>query len=209
MTLRTPALNDTPRLLHFVTQLDDLLHRTSNEADILERGKVLLAQLIKQDDWLPEAYAQAHPERYQQFLLYADPDDRFSVVSFVWGPGQSTPIHDHTVWGLIGMLRGAEVCRRFEHRGTGQAMISGDTERLVPGQVDRVSPTVGDVHEVANAYDDRVSISIHVYGANIGAVARHVFDPATGAIKNFVSGYSSPLLPNFWDRSADVRAALG
>ncbi|MFZ9530819.1 MAG: cysteine dioxygenase, partial [Burkholderiales bacterium] len=52
------------------------------------------------------------------------------------------------------------------------------------------------------------SISIHVYGANIGAVKRHVFDPATGADKPFVSGYSSPQMPNFWDRSAEVRASI-
>jgi 3-mercaptopropionate dioxygenase len=64
------------------------------------------------------------------------------------------------------------------------------------------------VHEVANALPDRPSISIHVYGANIGAVARHVYDPATGATKPFVSGYSIPMMPNFWDRSAEVRAGL-
>ena len=42
-----------------------------------------------------------------QYLLYCDPEERFSVVSFVWGPGQSTPTHDPSVWGLIGVLRGA------------------------------------------------------------------------------------------------------
>ena len=46
------------------------------------------------------------------------------------------------------------------------------------------------------------------FGANIGAVSRHVFDPVTGAAKPFVSGYSSTSLPNLWDRSADVRATL-
>jgi predicted metal-dependent enzyme (double-stranded beta helix superfamily) len=74
--------------------------------------------------------------------------------------------------------------------------------------VDRVSPTVGDIHEVANAYDDRVSISIHVYGANIGAVRRHVFDAGHSTEKPFVSGYSNAALPNFWDRSAEVRTTL-
>ena len=89
------------------------------------RGGKLLAQLVSHDDWLPDEFAQPNPERYQQFLLYADPDDRFSVVSFVWGPGQATPIHDHTVWGLVGVLRGAVeplgfVCHplRFEEDGT-------------------------------------------------------------------------------------------
>jgi predicted metal-dependent enzyme (double-stranded beta helix superfamily) len=54
-----------------------------------------------------------------------------------------------------------------------------------------VSPTIGDVHQVANAYDDRVSISIHCYGGDIGATRRHAFDPVTGAVKEFVSGYSN------------------
>ena len=34
------------------------------------------------------------------------------------------------------------------------------------------------------------------------------FDAATGAIKPFVSGYHNTTLPNFWDRSAEVRATL-
>jgi predicted metal-dependent enzyme (double-stranded beta helix superfamily) len=66
---------------------------------------------------------------------------------------------------------------------------------------------VGDIHTVANALADRPSVSIHVYGANIGAVRRHVFDAETGAAKDFVSGYSAATVPNLWDRSAAVRAA--
>jgi len=47
-----------------------------------------------------------------------------------------------------------------------------------------------------------------VYGGNIGGVKRHVYDPSSGAIKNFVSGYSSTQVPNLWDRSAEIRAQL-
>jgi predicted metal-dependent enzyme (double-stranded beta helix superfamily) len=46
-------------------------------------------------------------------------------------------------------------------------------------------------------------------GANIGAVARHVFVPDSGESKPFVSGYANRMLPNLWDRSADIRARLG
>jgi len=151
MTLRTPQLADTPRLQKFVTDLDDLLEGTTDEAAILASGKTLLAELVAQDDWLPDAYAQPNPERYQQFLLYADPDDRFSVVSFVWGPGQATPIHDHTVWGLIGMLRGAELCQPFAKNAQGHWQPSGEQIRLEQGHVEAVSPTIGDVHRVWNA----------------------------------------------------------
>ena len=73
----------------------------------------------------------------------------------------------------------------------GKVVQAGAAVRLEPGDVELVSPTIGDVHQVANAYDDRVSISVHCYGADIGATRRHVFDTATGAVKEFVSGYSN------------------
>lgn len=115
-------------------------------------------------------------------------------MSFVWGPGQHTPVHDHTVWGLVGMLRGAERCQRYRRAGDGRLVPHGGEEILHPGEVDAVSPTIGDVH---------------VYGGNIGAVRRHVFDPQAGEAKDFVSGYSSEVVPNLWDRSAVVRAGIG
>jgi len=202
-------MKNTARFRHFVAEFTRLIETNgTDEKAMHESGGRLLGELVKHDDWLPEEATQPHPQFYQQYLLYCDPLERFSVVSFVWGPGQKTPVHDHTVWGLVGMMRGAETCRRFAHTQPGQPMHAGKAERLLPGQVDRVSPTVGDIHEVANALSDRSSISIHVYGANIGAVKRHVFDPATGADKPFVSGYSSTQMPNFWDRSAEVRATI-
>jgi predicted metal-dependent enzyme (double-stranded beta helix superfamily)/rhodanese-related sulfurtransferase len=179
-------------LLHFVTQLDELLRRTDNEAMILERGHILLTQLLSQDDWLPDEFAQPDPNRYQQFLLYADPKDRFSVVTFVWGPGQSTPIHDHTVWGLLGMLRGAELTQPFAQDAQGRWLPSGAQQRIAAGHVDTVSPRIGDVHRVWNALSDQPSISIHVYGGNIGKIRRHVFQE-DGTIKEFISGYSNAL----------------
>jgi len=202
-------MTNTARFRHFVAEFTRLVGKNGdNEKIMLDAGSKLLGDLIKHDDWLPDECAQPHPQFYQQYLLYCDPLERFSVVSFVWGPGQKTPVHDHTVWGMIGMMRGAESCRRFERNDAGTAMTAGETGRLLAGEVDKVSPTVGDIHEVANAFDDRVSISIHIYGANIGAVKRHVFDVATSIDKPFVSGYSSTQMPNFWDRSAEVRASI-
>ncbi len=202
-------MKNTARFRHFVAAFTHLAEKNGNdEKTMLDAGGKLLADLIKHDDWLPDECAQPHPQFYQQYLLYCDPLERFSVVSFVWGPGQKTPVHDHMVWGMVGMMRGAESCRRFERKAAGQAMIVSETGKLLAGEVDKVSPTVGDIHEVANAFDDQVSISIHVYGANIGAVKRHVFDAATGIDKPFVSGYSSPQMPNIWDRSAEVRATI-
>ena len=202
-------MNNISRLRNFVLDFTRLVEQAGgNEARMLADGGKLLGELVKHDDWLPAECAKPHPEYYQQHLLYCDPFERFSVVSFVWGPGQKTPVHDHTVWGLIGVLRGAETCRRFALAAAGKPLVAGAPLNAPVGTVECVSPTVGDVHEVANAYADRVSISIHVYGANIGAVARHVYDAESGKEKDFVSGYASTMIPNLWDRSAEVRAGL-
>ena len=178
------------RLDDFVAQVAALLDAGSDEPRILAGAKQAMERLVANDDWLPEEMTRPHPQYYQQYLLYADPRDRFSVVSFVWGPGQKTPVHDHTVWGVIGMLRGAEKCVPFKREG-GRLVAAGPEVLLRPGQVEMVSPTIGDIHTVSNAYVDRVSISIHTYGANIGKVRRHVFDRETGAAKEFVSGYAN------------------
>ncbi len=190
------------RLLDFVAAMTRLVQSSNEEDRLIDAATPLMRDLVSHDDWLPEAMAASHPQYYQQHLLYGDPLDRFSLVSFVWGPGQKTPVHDHTVWGIIGMLRGAENGQRFAADAQGHWAPVGERTTLQPGDLDIVSPSRGDVHEVANALDGRVSISIHLYGGNIGRVARHVYVPGTNTVKTFVSGHSNLLAPNLWPRPA-------
>jgi predicted metal-dependent enzyme (double-stranded beta helix superfamily) len=148
-----------------------------------------LRTLVQDDAWLPERWARPDSEHYQQHSLYRDPLSRFSVVSFVWGPGQSTPIHDHGVWGVVAVLRGAELSQRYTLDTEGRAVENGQSRLIGVGDTEILLPEEGDIHSVANAFDDKVSISIHVYGADIGVVRRRAFDLGGGS-KSFVSSYS-------------------
>ncbi len=195
MTATAPQSPAPNPLALFVRGLEALLATPRPEREILRGGRRLLTQLVAEDGWLPDAYARPDLQHYRQFLLYRDPPvgpraPRFSVVSFVWGPGQFTPIHNHTVWGLIGVLRGAETSQRYRIGDDGVPAALGHAERLERGAVEAVSPTVGDVHRVSNAHADRTSVSIHVYGADIGEVSRATFT-ADGRQRTFVSGYSN------------------
>ena len=109
MSATTPT--SIARFHHFLAQITRLVDIAPTEAELLSQARQCLQSLISHDDWLLPEFAQPHPQHYQQYLLYADPQDRFSVVSFVGAPRVSTPIHDHTVWGLMGMLRGSEFCQ--------------------------------------------------------------------------------------------------
>ncbi len=176
-----------PMFRQFIQHLDTLMAQRLPEAQTVDGVKTALAPLLATDAWLPATHQVSVPGQYRQYPLHIDPQGRYSVVSFVWGEGASTPVHDHTVWGVIGMLRGAERCEECGlDRGEFKALHA---HTLHPGDMDVVSPTVGDVHRVSNARTDAPSISIHVYGADIGRVERHVYDDL-GHTRPFVSGYS-------------------
>lgn len=191
------------RLLSFIRGVTHLVQSgETREERVLEQATALMRNLVSVDDWLPAAMAQSDPKYYQQHLLYGDPLDRFSVVSFVWGPGQQTPIHDHTVWGVIGMLRGTECAQSYELDPTSLVCESGPEKLLMTGDVECVSPRIGDIHLVRNAHADRDSVSIHLYGGNIGRIQRHVFVTGSPEPKPFVSGYSNMLSPNLWAKES-------
>jgi len=156
-----------------------------DEASILHYGTPHVAALIAHDDWLPADLAVPIPGAYGQYLLYRDPEERFTTVAFVWDAGASTPIHDHTVWGIVGVLRGAEVAERFVYRDG--ALQSRGEATLEPGQIDRVSPRIGDIHRVRNGCLDRSSISVHVYGGDLCKIPRHTYCAQTGRIETIVS----------------------
>jgi predicted metal-dependent enzyme (double-stranded beta helix superfamily) len=190
------------RLRDFVGAFGNLVETATGEPDILREGSRLLKELVGVDDWLPARYAEPSLTGYQQYLLHADSRERFSVVSFVWGPGQKSPIHDHTVWGIVGILRGAEFEQSYSRTSDGHFVEEGVPVRLEKGEVTAVSPAIGDFHRVSNAFDDRPSVSVHVYGANIGAVRRSMYE-LDGTSKTFISGYSNTEMPNLWDRSKE------
>lgn len=165
-------------------------------ADRLSTGKAgakaaeAMSALVANDGWLPQAWAAPGAERYQQHLLYLDPQARFSVVSFVWGPGQHTPIHDHGgLWGVVGVLRGSECSTRYTRTQDG-GLVEHSPDILQAGEVEVLDPAEGDIHAVANALPDGVSVSIHAYGGDIGTIERRSFDP-DGTPRLFVSRYSS------------------
>lgn len=116
-------------LRHFVSAMTRLVESRGNAEDaVMDPARSLLAGLVRQDGWLPDAFAAPDPVRYRQYLLYGDPLDRFSLVSFVWGPGQCTPVHNHLMWGLIGMLRGEEVSTSYTFEGA--QLVATDSSRL-------------------------------------------------------------------------------
>ena len=191
-------MTDITPLREFVVTVTDLLADKPTEQELLPDVKKALSTLIAEENWLPDAYATPCTEHYCQNLLHCDPLERFSVVSFVWGPGQETPIHDHRTWGVIGMYSGSERETPYNYDFTTGDLTPCKPTDLKPGMIGVVSPRLGDIHHVRNASADEPAISIHVYGGNVGMIKRRVYDPETGKPSDFISGYTRDDVPNLW-----------
>lgn len=182
--------NPAPEFSTFIAELTQLIDAQPDEPALLLHARKSLYTLITTDTWLPAACAVPRADRYAQYLLHCDPLERFSVVSLVLVNDQATPVHNHTVWGLVGILRGAEQCDEYAIEN-GRVVPCGHSHVMRAGDVKAVSPMLGDWHRVRNAnsvHGAGVTVSIHVYGGNIGAIKRaRVAD--SGDRLEFISGY--------------------
>lgn len=73
------------RLRCYVAGLAELVAApdAGEEQPIVQSASALMRDLVAVDDWLPDAFATPDERYYRQYLLYADPCERFSLVSFV------------------------------------------------------------------------------------------------------------------------------
>jgi predicted metal-dependent enzyme (double-stranded beta helix superfamily) len=173
----------------FIGAAESVIRKVKDPENTVLAIEPLLRRLVIEPDWLKEKYRRAIPSKpYSQYLLYRPADHAFSVVSFVWNPGQGSPIHDHCTWGVIGQYEGEEEERRFR-------ILNNRLERIGvvlarPGDVSHVYPPSRDIHQIMNR-SARPTISIHIYGGDIGSQRRHTYDPNTAAMQDFISGYDS------------------
>jgi len=112
------------------------------------------------------------PDRVAGHLLHAEPDGAFSILGPVWRPGQTTRIHDHITWCVVGVLSGIEHEELFD-----EALNPLGTRDNPPGEVSGFAPP-GDIHRIRNVGDETAT-SLHVYGTDItrvGSSVRRYYD---------------------------------
>jgi 3-mercaptopropionate dioxygenase len=127
-----------------------------------------LERLVAVDGWLAPQHQLPALDSYRQHLLHVSPDRRLSVVALVWLPGQTTPIHDHVSWCVVGVYRGIERETHYElvdHEGR-ECLAATRTVDARRGHVEALIPPAENIHSVA-AVGSAKTISIHVYGADI------------------------------------------
>src|SRR5260370_1086014 len=99
---------------NFVDRVESVIRRLHEPKDMVLAIEPLIRCLMTEPDWLKAEFRRPiRSKAYAQYLLYRPADLAFSVVSFVWNPGQGSPIHDHCTRGVIGQYSGDEERSRF------------------------------------------------------------------------------------------------
>jgi predicted metal-dependent enzyme (double-stranded beta helix superfamily) len=193
----------TPYVLNdFIQDVEAIVASERDQWQIVAQVEPLLERLVTGDDlsWLKDQYRQ--PPRgksgpaagYGQYCLYRR-GNALSIIAFCWGPGRGTPIHDHLSWGVLGFIDGREMETRYRRIDDG---TDGEHARLEEvgvqytekgGTSHLVTPS-RDIHKVENP-GDTPSLSIHVYGCDMGRQRRRRYDPDSGRIEWYVTPHDS------------------
>jgi predicted metal-dependent enzyme (double-stranded beta helix superfamily) len=198
-------LVDTPGIRALIAETERITASIADPAARVDALKPSFAALLATEDWLPESCAKPDDASKMgggigQYALYRARDGSLCLFSLVVPVGASTPVHDHLAWGLVGIYRGRQdetVYRRLDD-GSDQSRAQLEVckrQELGAGEFYPLLPPTDDIHYV-KTISDTPSISIHLLANDTACVWRHKFEPASGVVTPFRSGYANAPCPD-------------
>lgn len=181
MALASDIVADFRGRERLVAAIDDAVGRGDGHAVTACLRGALCALIRDPDIGLPAVVHDPIADHYARRELYRSPRLGYSVVAMTWGPGQGTPIHDHSgLWCVEGVWEGELEITQFE-------LLERDDERFRfraaggmragPGSAGSLIPP-HEYHSIHNASADDVAVSLHIYQAPMDACAK--FEPLQG-----------------------------
>jgi predicted metal-dependent enzyme (double-stranded beta helix superfamily) len=182
---------DTPTVRAFIADVRAAIAASASPGAACDAIRPAFATLLADPAWLAPEYARDAPESGMgggigQWLLFRAGDRSLTLFSLVVPPGAQTPVHDHLAWGLVGLYRGTQDEEIFA--GEPDALAVRERRALVPGDFYALLPPRDDIHRVRTTSPE-TSVSIHLLTNDTGCVWRHAYEPESGVVKPFRSGY--------------------
>src|SRR3954467_7156742 len=197
-------LGDAPQIRALVEETRKITAAIADPSARVEALKPAFGALLAAEGWLPDACARPDDTSKMgggigQYALYRAEDGSLCLFSLVVPVGAETPVHDHLAWGLVGIYRGRQdetVYRRLDD-GSDPARAQleiAKRQQLGRGEFYALLPPADDIHYVSTI-SDTASVSIHLLANDTACVWRHRFEPATGVVTPFRSGYANAPCP--------------
>ena len=170
---------DFPGHDKLVAAIDAAVARGDQHAITAALRDALCRMIRDREVQLPACVHAPISDHYARRELYRSPTHGYSVVAMTWGPGQGTPVHDHSgLWCVEGVWDGQLEITQFE-------LLERDGERFRfraaggmqagPGSAGSLIPP-HEYHSIRNASSDAIAISLHIYKAAMETCAMFVPD---------------------------------
>lgn len=122
-----------------------------------------------------------------EILLYLNPKRLFSLRMFLYGPGDYTPIHDHSSWGVSGAAVGELGVIRYERKDDGSIeghaqLLQAAPVYLQRGEIELTRPLNEGIHQTGNPVDG-TTVMVSVYGSPIRRLYINCFDYKANKVK--------------------------
>ena len=190
---------DTPTVRRFIQGVRVSIDEAPGSEEATETIRPAFARLLSDRTWLPPEYRVPAPESGMgggigQWLLFRSAGRDLCLFALAVPPGAATPVHDHLAWGLVGLYDGEQqetvFARDDEDAPVGDTVrLSTAVERIVrQGEFYALPPPQNDIHRVRTVSAE-ASVSLHLLANDTGCVWRHSYDPETGTVSPFRSGY--------------------
>jgi predicted metal-dependent enzyme (double-stranded beta helix superfamily) len=192
---------ETLEVRQFIGKVQSIIAGTPSIPERLAAIRPFFSELMVDPHWLPNEFRRTYKhggmgKGIANWLLYRDTEGTLSLSALVLPHGAATPVHDHLAWGLVGLYVGEQDEEIYEpdvpvHDDDHHIDLKlAQKKHLTVGSFYELIPPIGDIHRVITTSQEP-SISLHLLGNDVGCILRHRFEPETGAVASFRSGYTN------------------
>ena len=151
-----------------VDALDQAVAAGDQHAVTAELRTTLCRMIRDRQLELPACVFEPIQDHYARREIYRSARHGDSVVAMTWGPGQGTPVHDHSgLWCVEGVWDGQLEITQFElleRDGENFRFRAAGGMQAGPGSAGSLIPP-HEYHSIRNASPDAVAVSVHIYKA--------------------------------------------
>jgi 3-mercaptopropionate dioxygenase len=172
MATSPAVLATSPSLTDLVVAVRQAIEARANWAETAQLVADALRTHLPSPDILTPDQRRGDPDRAAGYVLHTEHDGSFSILGLIWRPGQTTRIHDHITWCVVGVLAGVEHEELFD-----EDLNAIGVRDSHPGDVSGFAPP-GDIHRILNNTTE-TAISLHIYGTDVtrvGTSARRFYN---------------------------------
>ncbi|NOT89993.1 MAG: cysteine dioxygenase family protein [Lysobacter sp.] len=157
---------DFPGRAHLIESIDAAV-ALGDHAAVAQALRGSLCRMMRENTVaLPACVLDPVEGHYARRELYVSPKHGYVVIAMTWGPGQGTPIHDHSgLWCVEGVWHGQLEITQYdlsEQRGDRYRFTDVGSLIAGTGSAGSLIPP-HEYHTIRNASDTDTAVSLHIY----------------------------------------------